>query len=361
MNPEKLFEPCTVMGLSLPNRFIRSATLEGLADADGAPSSELKRVYTDLATGGVGLISTSACLADREWVPSSVRFLSLHSDHILSRWEDMVRAVHQAGARLSVQLAPFFLVNGNPVGPFAYKEGIKPLSLPEIEQLVSLYALAAERAKILGADAVQVHGGHGYPLSQFLSPFYNRRQDNYGGSPFNRTRIFLDIRRAVADRCGEAFPVWIKMNALEGIPGGIAPEDAEIYGQLLSAGGYGAIEVTGGSLEGSYDSRGPLDKKLWVEGYYVELASRVKAHSRVPVVAVGGLRDLTMIETIFSEDKADLMAMSRPFIHEPDLIRRWRSRDRRPALCQSCNGCLASVHQGKGLRCVQRKPEQGLG
>ncbi len=148
------------------------------------------------------------------------------------------------------------------------------------------------------------------------------------------------------------------MNALEGIPEGISPEDAETYGEILSHCGYGAIEVTGGSLTGTYDSRGPLDKKLWFEGYYVELASRVKTRSAVPVVAVGGLRDLPMIETIFSEEKADLIAMSRPFIHEPDLIRRWQSGDRRPAQCLSCNSCLASVHKGKGLICAQRKMDQ---
>jgi 2,4-dienoyl-CoA reductase-like NADH-dependent reductase (Old Yellow Enzyme family) len=357
-NSAKLFEPCTFMGLHLPNRFIRSATLEGLAGADGAPSPELKRLYTDLAGGGVGLISTSACLADQSWVPPSVPFLSLHSDQALFPWEDTVRAVHQSGALISVQLAPFFLLDGKPVGPFAYKEGIKPLSVSEIRELVALYAQAAARAKKVGADAVQIHGGHGYPLSQFLSPFYNRREDDYGGSPVNRTRIFLDIRRAIADRCGETFPVWIKMNALEGIPGGITPEDAETYGHILGHGGYGAIEVTGGSLTGTHDSRGPVDKKLWFEGYYVELAARVKTHSAVPVVAVGGLRDLAMIEAIFSEEKADLIAMSRPFIHEPDLIRRWQSGDRQPAHCLSCNGCLASVHKGKGLTCVQRKEEQ---
>ncbi len=181
-NPAKLFEPCTVMGIHLPNRFIRSATLEGLAGADGEPTPQLTRLCTDLAGGGVGIISTSACLADQNWVPSSIPFLSLHSDQTLSSWEDTVRAVHHSGALISVQLAPFFLVDGKPVGLFAYNEGIKPLSVYEIGKLVALYARAASRAKKVGADAVQVHGGHGYPLSQFLSPFYNRREDEYGGA-----------------------------------------------------------------------------------------------------------------------------------------------------------------------------------
>jgi 2,4-dienoyl-CoA reductase-like NADH-dependent reductase (Old Yellow Enzyme family) len=355
MTPGNMMEPCTFMGLPLSNRFIRSATLEGLATAEGTPSPELKKCYTDLAAGGVGLISTSACLPDPSWTSSPVRFLSLHTDQTLARWEETVQAVHQAGAFMSVQLAPFFVLQGQVVAPYAYKEGVRALTVDEIRSLAAAYGRAAARARKIGADAVQVHGGHGFPLSQFLSPFYNHRQDDYGGPLPNRARIFLEIREAITETCGNSFPVWVKMNAFEGLSNGLTLEEAVSIAALLSQKGYQAIEVTGGSLDGSYDSRGPLKRKEWFEGYYLKAASRVKAGVDVPVVAVGGIRNLTMIETILSTEKADLIAMSRPFICEPGLIRRWKSGDRSPSQCLSCNGCVTNLYRGKGLHCL---PEQ---
>jgi 2,4-dienoyl-CoA reductase-like NADH-dependent reductase (Old Yellow Enzyme family) len=343
------------MGLNFRNRFIRSATLEVMATPEGAPSPELKSLYGDLASGGVGLISTSGCLADRTWIPRPGRFLTLDSDDHLALWEDMVETVHGAGALISLQLGPFFYVGGRPSGPSALTPEVHALSTGEIEGLVAAYARAAERARKVGMDAVQVHGGHGYPLAQFLSPYFNRREDEYGGSHAKRARIFLEIRRAIEDSLGADYPVWIKMNSFDGIPGGIDAEDAEIYAEILGEGGYAAIEVTGGSLIGSCTSRGPNDKEEWREGFYLARAARVKAHSKVPVVAVGGIRRLGMVSDILSQGTADLIALSRPLIREPDLVARWASGDQAPSRCISCNGCFELVHKGEPLACVQEK------
>jgi len=346
------------MGLKFRNRFIRSATMEGMASQDnGAPTEALKELYRQLAAGGVGLISTSACLSDRSWVPDPRGHLSLHGDSGLSTWEDTVETVHREGALISVQLGPFFYVNGQPVGPSAYRPGVHALLPEEIEHLVYTFGAAAKRARKIGADAVQVHAGHGYPVSQFLSPFYNRREDEYGGSPSNRARILIEIRRAIADSAGKDFPVWIKMNSFDGVPGGITPEDTDEYGSILSEAGYGAIEVTGGSPGGSHDSRGPLKKEEWFEGYYLKNAARMKKHTDLPVAAVGGIRRLEIINRILADNKADLIALSRPLIREPNLIQRWMAGDLNPAACISCNGCLRVMQQKKGLFCVQEKGE----
>ncbi|MBW2562414.1 MAG: NADH:flavin oxidoreductase, partial [Deltaproteobacteria bacterium] len=248
--------------------------------------------------------------------------------------------------------SPFFFFFGRSVGPFAYRPGVNPLGIDEIEQIVETYAMAASRARKVGADAIQIHAGHGYPLGQFLSPFFNRREDRYGGSSYNRARIFLEIRKAIAERAGTDFPVWIKMNAYDSVPGGMTPEDAEPYGTILGDAGYSAIEVTGGSPEGSYDSRGPLKRDSWFEGYYVDHAARIKATCDLPVVAVGGIRRLKMVEEILSKGGADMISMSRPFICEPDLILRWQSGETKPSHCKSCNGCVELMRKGKGLVCV---------
>ena len=356
---EKLFSPYPVMGITLRNRIIRSATMEGMGAEDGSPSPELMELYENLALGGVGLISTGACLSDRTWIPDARGSLFLDSDNALKTWEKTVRRVHAAGAKLSLQLAPFFQYRGRPVGPSAYREGIHALTPEEIGELARITAEAARRAWKAGFDAVQVHAGHGYPISQFISPFYNKREDAYGGSPENRMRILVEIRKAVADATSPSFPVWIKMNSFDGRPEGLVPEDIDAYGPIIAAAGYGIIEVTGGSPGGSHDSRGPMQKKDWFEGFYLKGAAHVKASTDLPVAAVGGIRQLEMIDGIFSNRTADLISLSRPLIREPGLVNRWMSGDYRPSTCISCNGCSVMMGKRKGLFCVQELPREG--
>ena len=352
---EKLFSPYLVMGITLRNRIIRSATMESMALDDGSPSPELIELYTNLAKGGVGLISTGACMADRTWMPDARGNLFLDSDEALTTWEDTVCQVHAHGAKISLQLAPFFYYKGRPVGPSAYREGIHALTAEEIGELAMKTAEAAQRAQKVGFDAVQVHAGHGYPISQFISPLYNKREDEYGGTPENRMRILVEFRKAIADKTSSDFPAWIKLNSFDGRPDGMVPEDIEPYGPILKEAGYGIIEVTGGSPGGSHSSRGPMKKEDWSEGFYLKGAAIVKASTDVAVSAVGGIRKLEMIDEIFSNNIADLISLSRPLIREPDLVNRWMSGDHRPATCISCNGCSGMMGKRKGLFCVQKK------
>ncbi len=351
----RAFEPVEIMGLSLRNRFIRSATMEGMVSTDGVPGAELKDLYQTVARGGVGLISTSGCLPDPDWSGGSRRQLVLHPGTDCSAWEELTRSVHGHGALISLQMSPFVRFGGSWVGPSEYRTGIHALTAEEIGFIVSLYARMAALARRVGFDAVQVHAGHGYGLAQFLSPYFNRRDDAYGGSVENRVRILVHIRKAIAEDAGDDFPVWIKMNSFDGIQGGLIPDRAAEYAPLLEEAGYGALEVTGGAIGGSHDSRGALDKSQWSEGYYLEGAAKVKAATHLPVAAVGGIRKLEMIERILSEGVADMISLSRPLIREPDLIHRWAGGDRTPARCISCNGCVKMMMKGKGLFCVQDK------
>ncbi len=355
-NFETLFESCHIMDLKLPNRFIRSATLEGMASyEDGTPSLRLKTLYEALAKGGVGLISTGACTCDRGWIPAPRGSLLMDNDEILPAWEDTVEAVHNAGALISLQMAPFFFLDDKLVGPSPYQDGVHELTVGEIEKIALTYGESAARARNAGMDAVQVHAGHGYPLCQFISPYYNKRKDKYGGSAENRTRILVDIRKAIAEKAGSDFPVWIKMNAFDGLTEGLTGPTAVAYGPILSKAGYTAIEVSGGSPDGSYDSRGPIKKKEWVEGYFLEQASLIKSGTDIPVVAVGGIRTIEMAGSILKKGVADLISMSRPFICEPNLIDRWRSGDSGPSQCVNCDGCTKMMRNGKGISCIKKK------
>lgn len=352
---QSAFDPVEIMGLKLHNRFIRSATMEGMASAEGLPSPELMTLYQNVAKGGTALISTSAGLPDPAWSMGLQSQLALHPKTDPSAWEALTRSVHTEGAYISLQMSPFMGIGGRLVGPSEYRSGVHALTIDEITHIVSLYAGMAALAREVGFDAVQVHAGHGYGLAQFLSPHFNRRDDAYGGSTQNRSRIFVEIRKAIADQAGTDFPVWIKMNSFDGIPGGLTPDQAAPYAPLLEEAGYGAIEVTGGAIGGSHDSRGPLEKSRWFEGYYLDGAAQVKAATTLPVSAVGGIRTLEMIEEILSKGTADMISLSRPLIREPDLINRWTQGDKAPARCISCNGCFAVMMKGKGLFCVQEQ------
>jgi len=347
------FLPTEIMGLRLRNRFVRSATMEGMATDNGSPGPELIRLYQNLASGGVGLISTSACCPDPEWMNCLKGQLVLNDKSHLSAWKEMIRTIHDQGALVSLQLAPFVTLGGGPAGPSEYKSGVHAVSADEIGRIASTYAKTAALARQIGVDAAQVHAGHGYGLSQFLSPYFNHRDDAYGGSVENRTRILRDICQAIAETAGADFPIWIKMNALDGVPGGLTPDQAARFGPLLAKAGYGAIEVTGGSMSGSHNSRGPLEKNEWFEGFYLEGARKVKAVTDLPVSAVGGIRKLEMIQKILTGGTANLISLSRPLVREPGLINRWNDGDTSPSHCISCDGCFKMFVKGKGLFCVQ--------
>jgi 2,4-dienoyl-CoA reductase-like NADH-dependent reductase (Old Yellow Enzyme family) len=349
------FEPVEFMGLNLPNRFIRSATMEGMASTDGIPGPKLKDLYQAVAKGGAGLISTSGCLPDPNWSVGPQRQLMLHAGTDRSAWEEFTRAIHSHGALVSLQMSPFMRIGDRWVGPSEYRPGVHALTTDEVDLIVSLYARMAALVRRVGFDAVQVHAGHGYGLAQFLSPYFNRRDDAYGGSAENRARILVRIRKAIGENAGDEFPVWIKMNSFDGVPGGLIPDQAAEYAPILEEAGYGAIEVTGGAIGGSHDSRGALDKNQWFEGYYLEGAAKVKAATHLPVSAVGGIRKPDMIERILSEGVADMISLSRPLIREPDLVHRWAKGDKAPARCISCNGCFKMMMKGKGLFCVQEQ------
>jgi len=350
-----VFERVEFMGLNLRNRFIRSATMEGMVATGGVPGDKLKDLYQALAKGGAGLISTSGCLPDPNWSMGSQRQLMLHSGTDRSAWQEFIRGVRDYGALISLQMSPFVRLGDRWIGPSEYRPGVHALTTDEIDRIVSLYGKMAALARRVGFDAVQVHAGHGYGLAQFLSPYFNRRDDAYGGSVENRARILVQIRKAIGENAGDDFPVWIKMNSFDGIPGGLIPDQAAEYAPLLEEAGYGAIEVTGGAIGGSHDSRGAVGKSQWLEGYYLEGAAKVKAATHLPVSAVGGIRKLEMIERILSEGTADMISLSRPLIREPDLIHRWAKGDRSPARCISCNGCFAMMMKGEGLFCVHDK------
>ena len=357
-----LFASGEINGMRLRNRFVRSATWEGMASADGAVTPKLIETMALLAKGGVGLVISSHAYVRPDGQASPWQ-IGVYEDGLIDGLRQMTAAVHQAGGRIVLQVAH--------AGTFAAEELTKTpplvvsdydglaktprreLTADDIVELVAAFAAAAGRAKAAGFDGVQIHSAHGYLLSQFLSPAFNRRTDDYGGDIRNRCRIHLEILQAVRKVTGADYPVLIKLNCRDFTEGGLTLEDSLGAAGLLAEAGIDAIEVSGGLLTSRKLSpvRPHLDSEE-KEAYFREELAQFRTRIHGPLILVGGIRSFTVAERLVAGGSTDYVSLSRPFICEPDLIARWQGGDRRPAACKSDNLCFTPGLEGGGIRCV---------
>lgn len=361
----KLFEPTEIQDLLLPNRFIRSATWEGLAGKDGACTPALVNLMVEIARGGVGLIITGHTYVSSVG-QATPRQLGIHNDSLIEDLKEMTDAVHREGGRIIMQLAhgglraDAKLTGMNPQGLSTGEDLLespgREMTADEIEGTVEAFGQAAGRAKEAGFDGVQIHGAHGYLLSQFLSPVYNKRTDDYGGSLENRARALLEVVRSVRRTVGRYYPVLVKINSEDFLEGGMTVGDFLQVGVLLDRAGIDAIEVSGGTrFSGEFI---PFRKGITFErdqAYFRKAARALRAKIDTPVVLVGGIRSYLLAERLVVEGVADYISLCRPLIREPRLIERWRAGDLRKATCISCNGCLGAARSERGLYCVEEK------
>ena len=365
----RLFETTTLKSMELANRFVRSATWEGMAGADGICTQGLIGVTVALAKGGVGLIITGHAYVSREGQAGPWQ-IGVHSDEMVSGLSAMADAVHQAGGKVALQIAHagcYGFVAGTgleAVGPSPGVEDKTPpcreLTTEEIAAIVQAFGAAAGRAKAAGFDAVQIHSAHGYLLSEFLSPFFNRRTDGYGGDVEKRARIVLEVVRSVRSAVGDDYPVLLKLNSQDFIDGGLTVDDMLAVAALLEKAGVDAIEMSGGTIyaSGEYSAirTGALSKRE-EEVYYREAALRFKREIGLPLMLVGGIRTFEVAESLIDTGVTDYVSLCRPLMREPGLVNRWRSGDRRRAACLSENACFGPLMEGKGLCCPIKKGE----
>ncbi|OPY89444.1 MAG: NADH oxidase [Syntrophus sp. PtaU1.Bin208] len=364
---KKLFESSQINGMILANRFVRSATWEGMATAEGGVTPRLIETMTHLARGGVGLIISSHTYIRQEGQATPWQ-LGIYRDELIPGLSEMAGAVHENGGRIVLQLAhagAFAAESAVDQLPLAVSnlEGLadsprKEITRQDIAELVGAFAEGARRAKAAGFDGVELHAAHGYLLSQFFSPLYNRRRDEYGGSVANRSRICLEILTAIRETVGRDYPVLIKMNGQDYSKDGLVREESLQIAQLLENAGIDAVEVSGGLLKSvkMSPSRPRIDT-VQKEVYFREDARLFKKALKIPLILVGGIRSLEAAENLLTEGDADYIAMSRPLIREPELVSRWQAGDRRRAECTSDNLCFAPGFKGVGVYCVTREKE----
>ncbi len=367
---KKLFEKTVINGMGLENRFVRSATWEGMCDSEGRPTGKLLSCYRDLARGRVGLIVTGYAFVrpDGRQMPGT---LGMHSDGLAPGLRSLTRAVHDEGGKICVQLvhaggqATEKITGRRPMAPSAikveqFREETAAMTKKDIVEIVAAFGDSARRAREFGFGAVQLHAAHGYLINQFLSPLTNRRTDEYGGTAENRCRFLMEVYRRVRLEAGPDFPVLVKLNGSDNLEGGLDLDGALLAARLLDSEKIDAIEVSGGTAASG--EKAPVRMKIdspEKEAYNLGLADEIKKAVRCPVMSVGGYRSLEVIKSALAEHGMDYISMSRPFIREPMLIRRWQAGDLSPATCISCNGCFRPGLREGGIYCVVDKKEKG--
>ena len=363
----KLFETSEINGMKLANRFVRSATWEGMAADDGACTPKLIDLMINLAKGDVGLIISSHAYVSPEGQAGPWQ-LGVYKDELISGLTEMTKAVHDHGGKIVIQLAHagYFanakLTGQTPMAPsnaegFA-KSPRKEMNADEIQGVVKAYGTAAKRAQTAGFDGVQIHCAHGYLLSQFLSPAFNQRKDEYGGDIRNRARALVEVLREIRQTVGKDYPVLVKMNCQDFIENGLQPEDSLQAGKMLVENGIDAIELSGGVLIGGKLNPSRMGiKSEEKEAYFQNEARTFKGEVNVPLILVGGNRSFQVAERIVNEGVADYISLCRPLIREPDLVNRWKSGDLSKAACVSDNMCFEPAMKGDGIYCLTEERE----
>jgi 2,4-dienoyl-CoA reductase-like NADH-dependent reductase (Old Yellow Enzyme family) len=371
MHMAELFERTTINGMSLANRFVRSATWEGLAAKDGSVTPRLTGMMAELAKGEVGLIITSYAFVSPEG-QSSRGQLGACNDLLLPGLREMAETVHAGGGRTALQLVHGGCASNpgltglGPIGPSEGSReggpGCRPAGAEDIARIVSDFSRAAKRAKQAGFDAVQLHAAHGFLLSQFLSPAFNRRTDEYGGPLENRARLLLEVVRSVRQAVGPGYPILVKINSEDFLEGGMTREEAAEVSVMLEKASVDAIEFSGGTAISPEKLSPVRPGRLRIpdeEVYYREAAGLYKKRVSVPLILVGGIRSFGVAESLVRGGIADYISMSRPLICEPQLVRRWREGDRRPSECVSDNACFTPGSDGRGIYCVTMEKKRG--
>jgi 2,4-dienoyl-CoA reductase-like NADH-dependent reductase (Old Yellow Enzyme family) len=284
----------------------------------------------------------------------------------------MTGAVHGAGGKIVVQLAHAGC-NAFVVPPGEKAIGPSPMEMPqgcscrsmtkaEIFATFDDFAAAAVRARKAGFDGVQLHGAHGYLISQFLSPFFNKRTDEYGGPLENRARFLLQVFKSVRDVVRDDYPVMVKMNSDDFLENGFTADEMIQVAAMLEKEGIDAIEMSGSTHlsppEYSFARKTGIVCRV-NELYFYEAAKRYREKIHVPLMLVGGIRSYPVAEQVVKEGLADYVSLCRPLIREPHLIRHWRSDHTHASTCISCNECFTPVRAGDPVHCVAAARNEG--
>lgn len=364
MKLENLFSPCRIGTIKIKNRVSMPPMQTNYADHKGFITDRQIDYYVERAKGGVGLIIFEHTGILKQG-SASLNMTLICNDGYIPSFKKLISAIHQEGAKIAVQLnhagrqtfseitrtSP---VAASPIPWPGQKVIPRELSIEEIHRIADAFAEAAARVKKAGADAVEIHMAHGYLISGFLSPFSNKREDEYGGNIQERSKFAVEVLRSVREKVGQDFPIICRLSGDEYVEGGLRLEDTKKISQILESEGADALDISA-ALGGC-----PLNQPTYYfdEGVNVHLAEGVKSVVRIPIIAVGRIRNAVFAEKVIQERRADLVSMGRALIADPYLQKKSMNGNLEDIIpCISCNRCLQSIRTGP-LTCTVN-PEAG--
>jgi len=396
---KNVFDTCSLGTLFLKNRIIRSATHEGMANVNGAPTDDLLKIYRDLSAGGAGAIITGyvSVKQNGRTFPNMRMFDSDFYIDVYKSINDQLRQYHtpvilqiaHGGSRSMSKITGQEVVSASPRRKNDFGDRVQEASDAEIRSIINAFVAAIVRAKEAGFGGVELHAAHGYLLSEFISPALNRRKDIWGGSVENRMRIVTEILSAARTKVGK-FPIIIKISAHDEFKRGLTEAEVVTIAQMLQSASCDAIEVSCGYGDFMYTVRMPkvpvdailglmphyrnmpfYQKRLFrliaplmakvrrpIHSYNVRAAELIKRNIDIPVIVVGGIRSLQDITRIISEKDIDFVSLSRPFIIEPDIVNRFQQGQER-SRCIDCGYCLIGV-TANPVRCYYGRIPAGI-
>lgn len=349
MEFETLFTPVKIGKLHLPNRLVVPAMATNLANEDGSINDAFISYYKAKAYGGWGLIIIEFTAID-PLGKTGPRTPGLWSDNLVHRWRRLTEEIHGIGARVAIQLShagrqtESRIIGTRPVAPSPVpcpirKEVPHELENGEVYELIGKFGSATRRAQEAGFDAVEIHGAHGYLVAQFLSPYSNRRTDEFGGDLWGRTKFAREVIKEIRRQAGDDFPVLFRISAEERVPGGLTIEETAAIGRILEEVGIDALSVSVGVNATAPFIIAPAAVQA---GHLLRLSRKLKGHLSVPLITVGRIDDPILANQAVRAGWTDLVALGRPSIADPELPRKLISgkvREIRP--CIYClQGCL---------------------
>jgi len=365
---EFLFSPASIGLMKVRNRIVMPPMCSRLATPEGYVTKEQVDYYATRAKGGVGLIIVEYAYIQKGG-KSAFNQLGVYSDWCINGLSRIAEGIKIHGARAVLQIChggrqttPVILGNGIPVAPSPipckFMSGLigrtdfcREMSIEEIQETIEAFGEAARRAKTAGFDGVEFHGAHGYLLASFLSPYTNKRTDLYGGSLENRALVPLEAVRNAREKVGPDFPILYRFSGDEFVPGGLVLAETTQFAQMLEREGVNALHVTGTNFETMHKQEPPM---YTPRGNLIHLAEAVKKVVNIPVIGVGGIVDPKEADDFIREGKADLIAMGRALIADPELpLKAAEGRFEEIIPCIRCNeGCIGYFFKGYPQRCT---------
>ncbi|WP_026485734.1 oxidoreductase [Caldanaerobius polysaccharolyticus] len=322
-----LFSPIKIGTMEVKNRFVVPPMATGLARPDGSPTDAHVTYFATRAKGGYGLLIVEATAVDPLGKGSPWDEPGIWDDSFIPAWKKIVDEVHKYGAKIAIQLhhagrqTTHDKINGQPVAPSPIpcpieREIPRELTTEEVYELIEKFGDAARRARDAGFDAVEVHGAHGYLIAQFMSPYTNKRIDEFGGDFMSRMKFPVEIVKNIRKKVGNGYPIIFRLSGDEKVVGGRNIDDSRAVARVMEEAGVDAIHVSAGVYASTQYIIAPA---AMPPGFNVYAAEEIKKAVKIPVIAVGRINDPVLAEDILETGKADMVAMGRESLADPEL------------------------------------------